>query len=81
MSVKVSSAAAVEIVDSRSRPTFATTITLDDGTVAPARRGGARGPSGCEHVLATDRGGQARGPAAGLGSVSGVGAPLPHGAA
>lgn len=36
MSVKVSSVAAVEILDSRSRPTLATTITLDDGTVARA---------------------------------------------
>jgi enolase len=36
MSVKVSSVAAVEILDSRSRPTLATTITLDDGIVARA---------------------------------------------
>jgi enolase len=36
MSVKVSSVAAVEILDSRSRPTLATTITLEDGTIARA---------------------------------------------
>jgi enolase len=36
MSVKVSSVTAVEILDSRSRPTLATTITLDDGAVARA---------------------------------------------
>ena len=34
--MKVSSVAAVEILDSRSRPTLATTITLGDGTIARA---------------------------------------------
>jgi enolase len=36
MTLKVNSVTAVEILDSRSRPTLATTVTLDDGTIARA---------------------------------------------
>ncbi len=36
MTLKVSNVSALEILDSRSRPTLATTITLGDGTVARA---------------------------------------------
>ena len=36
MTLKVTSVSALEILDSRSRPTLATTISFEDGTVARA---------------------------------------------